>query len=156
MSNNKRIAVIGIGNEFRGDDAVGIVVARHFNTLDPRVFVKAPVSDAAALINAMTGANAAFIIDCAHSDYDAGFIYRFNYPHDPIPEKLFPGYSTHYMKLTSALATAKELGCLPARLIIYGIVGKNLEHGEPLSPDVAAAAEKVISEIDAEIRRLLD
>ncbi|MCS7246166.1 MAG: hypothetical protein NZ696_00965, partial [Thermomicrobium sp.] len=62
---------------------------------------------------------------------------------DPLPGRL-EAFSTHGIALRHALALARMLGDVPPKVAFYGIVGRNFAHGTELSPEVAAAARRLL------------
>ncbi len=153
MTALSRILVIGLGNEFRSDDRVGLYVAGliHAAGLDD-VHVMAGVSDAIGLIDAWDEAIAVFAIDCAVSGREPGFVHRFDGLVDAIPEEMFSRYSTHAFGVVDALALAGTLGKLPSKLIIYGIEAGTCSPGTTMCPAVQKAGDDVAESIIRQIR----
>jgi hydrogenase maturation protease len=139
--------VIGVGNLYRHDDAVGLIVARALREKDPdHVEILEMSSEGAALIEAWQGRERVILIDAVHSGAEPGTIFRFEAHHQPIPTKFFH-CSTHAFSVAEAIELARSLGQLPKSLIVYGIEGKNFEAGEGLSPEVEHAASQVLDKI---------
>ena len=91
------ILVIGVGNEFRGDDAVGIWVARQLaQSAPPRVAVIEQRGEGADLMDAWQGAEMVLLIDAASSGAKPGTIHRFTAHQAPLPAELF-SFSSHAM-----------------------------------------------------------
>ncbi len=144
--------VIGIGNEYRHDDAVGLVVARRLRekNLDG-VKVLELSGEGAALIEAWRDAETVILVDAVHSGAAPGTIYRFAAHQQSIPTKFFH-YSTHAFSVAEAIELARTLNQLPSRLIVYGIEGKDFAAGEGISPEVEQAASRVVDSITEELR----
>jgi hydrogenase maturation protease len=152
MTDSHPILVIGIGNDYRGDDAVGLYVARRIQEKGINgVEVIAGVSDGTSLIEAWEDAGRVYVIDCTVSGTRAGKIYRFDGVDETLPQALFPSYSTHAFNVGDTIRLAKSLGQLPQSLIIFGIEGKDFAAGVGLAERVKTAAEEVISSIIREI-----
>ena len=118
---SRKCLVIGIGNPDRGDDAVGLIVAQ--------------------LIKARRPADeSVYLIDACRAGMPPGAIKRFDIAASGIPHRAC-GYSTHGMGLAEAFELARTLGRLPSRCVLYAIEGRTYDLGDPLSADVAAAAE---------------
>ncbi|HMK78945.1 MAG TPA: hydrogenase maturation protease [Xanthobacteraceae bacterium] len=144
--------VIGIGNADRGDDAVGRVVARKLSTRRiPGVRVLEQGGEAAGLLDGLSGAQAAYLIDAARSGRLPGTISRFDAAAMELPRIAF-GCSTHGLGLAEAIELARALGQLPHRCVVYAIEGRAYDIGAPLSPEVATAAEAVARMIADEMR----
>ena len=143
--------VIGIGNEYRGDDAVGLIVARRLRSQVPegvRVFEES--GEGAALMEAWRGADFVILIDAVHSGGKPGAIHRIDARAEEIPGNFFH-YSTHAFSVAEAVELARALGELPPRLVLYGIEGKRFESGAALSPEVEAAAGETADRVKAEL-----
>lgn len=152
-----RIVVIGIGNEYRGDDAIGIIAARKLQALDG-IEVYENHGDVVKLIEKWKNADLAIVIDAANSDKPAGFIHRFSKDEIPFSCRAFSGNTSHNLGLCEAIETARALNSLPVKLLIYGIEGKSFEPAKNISPEVMAGLENVLSEINEQLRKeyLLD
>lgn len=143
--------VIGVGNEFRGDDAVGICVARRLAALQlPDIRVIEQTGEGADLIEAWQEADNIYLIDAVSSQGLIGSIYRFEAHEQPLPAQHF-GVSSHAFGVAEAIEIARSLGQLPPKLIVYGIECSNFETGSSISPAVEQAAENVIRQLLQEI-----
>jgi hydrogenase maturation protease len=144
--------VIGVGNDYRRDDAVGLQVARRFSEQQATgVSVIEQTGEGAALIEAWQGASAVMVIDAVHSGGKPGAIYRFEAHTRPMPANFFQ-YSTHAFSLAEAIELARTLKRLPPRVVVYGVEGKNFTSGVGLSPEVETAAQEVTIRILSEWR----
>jgi hydrogenase maturation protease len=119
--------IIGIGNEYRRDDAVGLIVAcRLREMLSEHVTIIEQSGEGAALMKAWKDAQTVIIIDAVHSGAEPGTIFRFESHQQPIPSQFFH-YSTHAFSVAEAIELARALNQLPPRLVIFGIEGKILQ-----------------------------
>jgi hydrogenase maturation protease len=136
--------VIGIGNPLRGDDAIGLLVARRVRELaaDPKVEVVELEGEPARLIDAWHGAGLAVVVDAVRSDAPEGAVMRFDATADPLPSSVSAS-STHALGLGEAIEIARALDRLPERLVVFGVGGTRFEAGSDLSPQVAAAVQAV-------------
>src|SRR5712692_1537146 len=103
------ILVIGIGNQYRGDDANGILLARRINSLNlPQVRVIEQAGEGAALIDAWesSGASLVILIDAVCSGAEPGTVYRLDVNNKTIPTSFF-NYSTHAFSLAEAIELAR-------------------------------------------------
>jgi hydrogenase maturation protease len=117
-----RRTVIGVGNPYRGDDGVGVLVARRLRDAGIEdVTVMEQDGEAAALIEALKEMDMAVLIDAAQGA-NPGAIHRFDAASGKLPSHMF-SWSTH------------DMG--------YAIEGESFEAGAPLSPPVEAAAAEV-------------
>ena len=146
--------VIGIGNADRGDDAVGLIVARRLRTRCPAgARVLEHNGEATSLLDCLGVADGAYLIDACMTGQPPGTISRFDVSLTALPDSA-RGRSTHGMGLADAIELARALGRLPRRCVIYAIDGQNFGAGADLSPDVAAAAERVADLIETELRAI--
>ncbi len=139
--------VVGIGSPDRGDDAVGPIVARRVADLglpDVRVIVHEDPTD---LVVSMTGANPVVVIDAVHSPQSQPgelIVLETGEGVAPLPEDAWARTGrggTHAFGLASAVELARALKRLPPKVVLIGIAAGGFEHGEPLTPPVAAAVE---------------
>lgn len=147
----QNILIIGLGNLYRSDDAVGLIVARRLREKGlSGVTVREAGGEGAALIAVWQGAETVILVDAVHSGAEPGTVYRLDAHAQPIPTKFFH-YSTHAFSVAEAIELARTLNRLPECLIVYGIEGKNFEAGEGLSPAVEQAAQAVLERLLQEL-----
>ena len=143
--------VVGVGNEMRGDDAVGLAVVRALSgTVPEGVEVIECEGEPVSLLSAWEGHARAIVVDATQSDAEPGTIRRIIAADGPLPPAL-AGSSTHLLGLADAVELARALKRLPAATIVYGIEGASFDTGMGLSEPVAAAAEKVAAAIRREL-----
>lgn len=149
---DKRALVLGVGNEYRGDDAVGILLCRRLaEQAPPHLAVAEHNGEGAALLEAWLGAELVIVIDAVQSGAPAGKIFRFDAAVQAIPSQFFH-YSTHAFSLAEAIELGRTLNRLPRHLIVYGIEGKNFTAGAPLSAAVAQAMPEVLAQVMRDLR----
>ena len=137
------VLVIGIGNEFRSDDAAGLAVVRELANRDiTGVTVLQLAGDAPGLLDAWRGWKRVIVIDSVRSGADPGIIHRLQEGQLGGLDNL-AGVSTHGLGLAEAVGLAEAMDQLPPGLTIYGIEGKDFEYGRGLSPEVAKAVSQV-------------
>jgi hydrogenase maturation protease len=145
------ILIIGVGNPYRSDDAVGLVVARQLKQRRlPNTTVIEETADGATLMDAWKSADTVIVIDATKSGAKPGTLYRFDAHTQPIPAMFFPR-STHAFGLAEAVALARALHQLPARLIIYGVEGKIFSAAAGLSAEVEEAVGAVVEQVAREV-----
>lgn len=150
--------VIGIGNEYRSDDAVGLVVAQMVKVMHlPGVTVVEERGEGLSLIETWKDADRVIVVDAASSGVKPGTIYRFDARVQHIPGRLFAHSSTHAFSIADCVELARTLNQLPRCVIVYGIEGKNFKAGIGLSPEIEQAAQdvvhRVVQEIQANVQR---
>jgi hydrogenase maturation protease len=142
---------IGVGNPFRGDDAVGrAVVGRLRGELPPEIKVQEESGDGTELLEAWEGADCVILVDAVQSGAPPGTIHRLDARFEKLPA-WFSHSSTHSFGVAEAIELARTMGDLPAKLVVYGIEGLDFSAGTELSPEVAevvpAAASLILQEI---------
>lgn len=155
------VTVIGVGNDFRGDDGVGwAVVARlrddaRRTPLPAGTVLRTSDGDATRLMSTWEGGTAAIVIDAARSGSSAqpGSFQRFEL--DGAPQWSAAGQtSSHGFGLAAAFELAHALDRLPQTLIVYTIESAGFDLGIGLSRRVGAAVHPAARRIEREIRRL--
>lgn len=144
--------MIGIGNEYRGDDGVGRVVARRLAGLGlPGVEVRESSGESFSLMELWKDAGSVLLIDAIQSGAEPGTVQRFDAGDEALPAEFVQQCSTHALSLAEAVEMARSLESLPPVVVIYGIEGLSFEHGNRLTPTVEKAAAEVVSRIEDEL-----
>ena len=147
-STRSRARVIGVGNRWRHDDAVGLEVAARLRARG------VPAIDAEGepigLLELWDGAGAAIVVDAVSSVAAPGTVHRLDVSSAPLPASI-AGASTHLLGLSEAIELGRTLGRLPAGLVVYGIEGGDFTAGAGLSAPVEAALDVVIAAIEREL-----
>ncbi len=144
--------VLGIGNVIRGDDGVGIHVARRVAELLPaelalRVDVDEACTGGFDLVDYLRGYERAVVADAIKTEGgEPGTVYKFSA--DALKPTAHLGHS-HGVNLASALAilSGLELGA-PRDVTVVAVEAEWLyEFKEELSPRVAAAVEEAAAAV---------
>ena len=152
MTDLNHTLIIGVGNDFRGDDCAGLEVARRLRALNlPGTVITEHTGDGAALMESWRAAGRVILIDATQSGVAPGIVHRLDASAQTIPAAFF-SYSTHAFSVAEAVEMARALGELPPDLIIYGIEGTRFALGEALSPEVEAAITRVTDAVARDIR----
>ncbi|HZT99700.1 MAG TPA: hydrogenase maturation protease [Ktedonobacteraceae bacterium] len=147
--------LIGVGNEYRSDDGVGLIALRQLRTKGfPYTRYIESDGDGADLVEAWTNAETVILIDAISSEAAAGTIYRFDALTQRLPST-FSSQSTHAFGVAEAIELASVLHQLPSRLIVYAIEGKHFAAGLGLSSEVEQAMHAVVERVADEIRESL-
>jgi hydrogenase maturation protease len=151
-----KLKVVGIGNAWRSDDAVGLVVARRLREVLPEsVEVLEREGEPTGLIETWTDAEALWLVDAVSSGARPGTVHRVDASHADLPVQ-FGGGSTHHFSLGEAVAMARALGRLPGHVVVFGVEGERFEIGDELSPEVAVAVPVVVAAVLGEAQRPSD
>jgi hydrogenase maturation protease len=146
-----RTVVIGVGNEFRGDDAAGRVAARRLAELaTPDLAVLESSGEALSLMERWSGAARAIVIDASSTGLPPGNVQRFDASHEALPSHYFHT-STHAFSVAEAIEMARSLGELPASVIVFAIEGESFEHGTGLTPSAEIGVSEVVQRILTEL-----
>ncbi len=143
--------VIGIGNSFRRDDGVGLVVAEEIARLGiPQVRVVIAAGEPTAILDAWTEARLAVVIDAATGEgLSPGTIQRWT----PGESTAVNVVSSHAIGLPEVHALGEALGRLPASLVVLAVNVADVSHGTGLTPAVAAAVPAVVEAVVVELSR---
>jgi len=143
--------VLGIGNADRGDDAVGLAVARRLRPMVPDwIAVQEHGGDGAALLDAWRGFGCVVLVDALRSGITAGDIVWLDARAAPLAARL-GGNSTHLLGLAQAVELARALGQLPERIAVLGIECQDFAWHAPMSAAVAAAVDSAVALLLAEL-----
>lgn len=139
-----RTVVIGLGNDYRGDDGAGPAVARALRGMGVPAIENG--GDPAELIDAWAGADVAFVVDAARSADPPGTVRR----HAGLAAAPAAPSSTHGLSLADAAELGGILGRLPRDLVVYTIAGQDFGLGDTLSAPVEAAVARLARTIARE------
>lgn len=146
------IRVIGAGNVWRGDDAVGLLAVRRLRErLEPSVEVIEAEGEGLALLDLMEGIDHVILIDAVKGGGRPGMIVRLDLSTESRWGTVVP-CSTHAMGVADAIDLARAMGRLPKQLILYGIEIESVESGASLSEPVHEGLDKVVEQVYQEIR----
>ena len=146
----KHPEVVGIGNEFRHDDAAGIAVARIVAGQDPGSIVVSVFDDPLQLLGWWDGAELTVVADAVRSGARPGTI-TITWLDDAgalvLRDGTWARSSTHGMGVASIYRLARTLGRGPIQLVLVGIEGADFSRGigmtGPVAEAVPVAARKV-------------
>ncbi len=138
------VLVIGVGNEYREDDGVGVWVARRLAAHGLRAVERS--GEGAGLIDAWSGAARVIVVDAATAGAAPGTLHRFDATRTVLPRGVFR-CSSHDFGVAEGIETARVLGRLPPALELYAIEGARFGHGTEMTPAVAAAAGRLVDDL---------
>jgi len=101
--------------------------------------------DTSTLVELLTDAPAAIVIDAVRSGASPGTIHRFEVGDTPLPVTLRSSSSSHLVSVAEAIELARALDRLPPAVLVLGIEGTRFDIGAPLSDPVAAAIDEVVA-----------
>ncbi|QWF77931.1 hydrogenase maturation protease [Amycolatopsis sp. CA-230715] len=146
------VVVIGVGNEYRGDDGIGPAVAAE---IDRRAVpgVRSVVADGepAALLEAWTGTERAIVVDAVLCEpSDPGRIWVSTVDNLPGGSGVA---SSHALGIPEALLLGQALGRVPGELVVIAVEAEDLGLRAGLSPPVAKAFPRVVEAVLRECGR---
>jgi hydrogenase maturation protease len=147
--------VIGIGNAFRCDDGVGLVVAHEITRLElPGVEVITSAGEPGAILEAWADADLAIVVDAASGgdDVKPGRVRCWA----PGSASVCGAMSSHSFALGDVYALGRALDRAPQALVVVTVDAADLGMGSGLSASVAgavpAAVAMVLDELEVEYR----
>ena len=147
--------VIGIGNPDRGDDAVGVQVARQVASERLDVVVL-ECDDPSEALDAWEPEDTVVVTDAISSGGRPGDIHVVDVFEQKLPAGKWSAAGTHAFGLAAVVELARSLDLLPNRLVVVGVEAGQFDDGAPMSQAVQAAvpaaADAVFTAIDAEER----
>jgi len=144
--------IIGLGNEFRSDDSVGLHVARELKACaSQELKVETHQGDATSLMDLWEGADELILVDALQSGRTIGDRLEINLNKEPLPP-IEIQVSTHGMGVREAIELSKTLGDFPESAYFYGIECGNFEQGVVVSSQVQQSLGFVVKAIKNKLR----
>jgi len=134
--------VIGIGNPDRGDDTVGVQVARQVarQVAAERLDVLTlEFDDPSEALDAWEPEDTVVVADAIRSGGEPGDIHVVDVLEQKLPAGNWSAGGTHALGLAAVVELARSLDLLPKRLVVVGIEAGQFDHGAPMSEAVQAA-----------------
>jgi hydrogenase maturation protease len=142
--------VIGVGNRWRRDDAIGpraieALAAEGRDDID----LLALDGEPARLVFAWADRPLVVVIDAVRTGAPPGTMHHL----DALDRDLIvpPSPSTHGAGVACAVALGRALDRLPDRLMVLGIEPADIDHGDELSPAVAAVFDALVNQVSLEV-----
>jgi len=158
-----RVLVAGVGNTLRVDDGFGVVVARRLQamTLPEGVNVlETGISGMSLVQELMEGYDALIVMDIVDRGRPPGTIMLIE-PDLPDATVMSHDYrhsltaNTHEANPSAVMTMAKAMGTLPAKVLLIGCQPLDATGlGMELSPEVTAAVEVAIAEVESQLALL--
>jgi len=151
ISEAKKIAVLGVGNDLRSDDGLGLVIVNGLKHIrSPNLLVENVGSVPEAFASNLTdfGAERVIMVDAADMLKPPGHV-------ELVTKGRIGGIaiSTHRMPLSLLMQYLEDR--TGAQTILLGVQPKNIEFGEGLSPEIQTVAEKIISTLETMLKQHL-
>ena len=144
------VLVIGIGNDFRRDDGVGLAVAAEIARRRlAGVRVMTAIGEPTSILEAWTGTPLVVAVDAAMGEgATPGKIRRWTPGNDDQPTVV----SSHAVGLPQTYALGQALGRIPQKLVVLTVDIEDASHGLTLTPAVAAAVPAAVDAVLAELQ----
>jgi hydrogenase maturation protease len=148
------VLVLGVGNILLSDEGAGVRVIEELQkrSLPDCVEVVDGATRAMELVDIIRGRRKVIIVDAVAAGSEPGAVFRFG------PEQLAElrqmSVSVHDIGVHEAIFFLGLTGELPEDITFYGIQPRSLALHEGLTPEVAAASDKVVTFVLEELKQL--
>jgi hydrogenase maturation protease len=138
------VLVVGIGNILLRDEGFGPHVIKELQKMELPPFVELLDGGTAGadLIDFIRDRRKVIVVDTIQADVESGSILRLAV--SDLTGNSLRGISLHEFGLVESLLMAKQLGCAPEEVIIFGVKGEDISCGTELTEKIAKAVPKVI------------
>lgn len=154
-----KVAVIGIGQSLRGDDAAGLEAVRQWQETfpetanKPEVQVEASELPGLALIDLLNDVEAAVLVDAVQSSAKPGTIHKLS--EEELASFTPDSKSAHGWGAAETLRMRSQLTDTKVNIRIVGIEAGQMELGARLSKAVEEAMPDICRVIEEELHSLL-
>ena len=146
-SHGRSILLVGIGNEFRGDDAVGLLVTERIRRLNCSHVEILTLSDHLdSLLDLWPNYELAILVNAICSGAEVGTIYCRDLLRQPLPHTVTTT-STHSLDPLQLVRMARTLNRCPRNLFLVGIEGCDFAAGASISHHVRTALPLAVEQI---------
>lgn len=156
---SKEIAVIGLGNILLKDERLGIHVVRELKK-DPRISESVAIIEAGipglGILDILEGYKKALIVDIAPLGGKPGTVYVFKIRRDETGRSPLKTASLHEVDFLTPTETGWSVGlAIPAEMTVIAVESQDYQnYGLELTPEVAEALPRVLSEIRKQIESI--
>lgn len=155
------IVLVGLGQSLRRDDGFGLLAVQYWQSKypltakQPNIRVEISQLPGLALIDLISGADVAILVDAVHSGSPLGTIHQ-------AALKDLSTFTTgtntaHGWGVAETLALGLKLTpeSLPPKILLIGVEGESFDPGESLTPGVAGKLAAIAEIIEGKIQQLL-
>ncbi len=144
----KPTIVIGVGHEFRRDEAVGLEVVERLRGMSLREVAFATCDgEPTHLIELWSRASTAVVVGTVRALPTGRRIRRISAQHPAATPQAVA--CTHGAGLGDAVSLGRALDLMPRRLLLYAVEVADTDFGIGVSPDAAAAVPELVDEVAA-------
>ncbi len=149
----RQVLVVGMGTTFRGDDGIGLDIARDLAPR-PGLEILRHRGEALDLLNLWVRTDTVILVDALQSEDTPGTLVRIELADGPLPLNGAVA-STHLFGLRETLELARTLDRLPSRVVFLGVTGSRFGMGDARSPEIEEAIPRLHRMVNKEINRVL-
>jgi hydrogenase maturation protease len=152
--NQKKIVVLGVGNELLSDEGVGVHIAKEIQKkkiFSPEIEVMEGGTDGFGLINIITDTDRLIVIDSIKGGSEPGTLYKFDIEDAPGIPDLFKT-SVHQIGILEIINLSSLIGKTPKTTVI-GVEPKAISTGMELSEEIRAEIPRVIELVKEEVEK---
>ena len=155
----KKIAVIGLGNPLRRDDAIGLLLLQYLQQNKKKLSKTIDFIDGGTsgmkLLHLLGDYDTVLLLDAVDFKGSPGEIKKFTV--DEIKnQKIQVFLSTHEPDFLTVYALLKELDKAPTHLVIFGVQLKDISHGTRLSQEINRFLPILQKQILEEIQLMIE
>jgi hydrogenase maturation protease len=151
-----KLIIIGIGQDLRGDDAVGMAVVRQWaaefpkKLASPQIDVDLTLLPGLALLDQISGYETAILVDAVLGGPGVEPGALFTLSPDDLADFTRGTGSAHGWGVAESLKLGRTLNMnnLPKKIILLGIGGIQVNVGAEMSPEVAAVLPDAVQKLD--------
>jgi hydrogenase maturation protease len=153
----KKLGVIGVGNLYRHDDGIGILLLQKLQKQRKELPKSIELIDGGTggmnLLHLLVGFPSILLIDAVDFKAQPGMTKIFSF--DEITgQKKQMKWSTHEADLLTVLEMSHQLGELPSKLVVFGVQPKDVTHGNQLSKELSDVFDTLYKELTEQIQLL--
>jgi hydrogenase maturation protease len=153
MKKENQVLIIGIGNTIRGDDGIGILLARKLRETLPQDFeIRESDNGSLDLLNTISGYGKVILIDTIQTpNGKPGEVHRLSLQDLKYSSNLS---SMHALGLRQTIELKKRImdGKIPEKIEVLAVEAKNLdEFSDDLSPELKERFGKIVETVRSEI-----
>ncbi|MCX7983975.1 MAG: hydrogenase maturation protease [Bacteroidetes bacterium] len=148
-----KVLVVGIGNELRQDDAVGIIITKRIEALKlPYITVRYVKDDLTKLYTLWEGYSIVVLVDAMECGKEPGACTILPLTSETLQQLKYKSIgTTHSLPLLAVIGISKVLGNAPSQVYLVGVQIRSVMVGEQLSKET----EQYISEVIQKILRVI-
>jgi hydrogenase maturation protease len=137
-----------LGNRFRGDDAVGLLVGDRLR--EHGVDVQECEDEPTRLLDSWPELDLLVLVDAVRSGSAPGTVHRVDASSGALPPDVGLT-SSHAFGVAETIALARALDRLPPRVVVFGIEGERFAATSDVTPAVLAAVDEVANAVQREL-----